>query len=118
VQAAFTLYRNYDGKGETYGDTAVTASTPDPVKASVYAATDSRRPRLLTIIAIDKDQRARYTGKVSVGGSGKYAVTQVYRLDKTAPRVQPVAEKPAISDNRFEAALPPLSATLFVCEKQ
>jgi glycosyl hydrolase family 44 len=118
VAAAFKLYRNYDGKGGSYGDTAVTTKVADVAKASAYAATDSKHPRLLTVIAINKDQRAKYTGNLVVQGAAKYKVTQVYRLDKTAPGVQVAPDKAEMQDNRLEYALPPLSATLFVCEKQ
>ncbi len=118
VGAAFRLYRNYDGQGGTYGDTAVTAKVADVVKASVYAATDSKRPRLLTVIVINKDQRAKYTGRISIAGAAKYAVTRVYRLDRSGPRVQPVTDPATMKDNKLDYALPPLSATLFVCERQ
>jgi Glycoside hydrolase family 44 len=118
IAAAFKLYRDFDGKGGTYGDTAVTASVPDAAKASAYAATDSKRPRLLTIVVINKDQRASYTGHFTIRGPAQYALEQAYRLDHTAPRVQPAFDKAVIRDNRLEYVLPPLSATLFVCEKQ
>jgi mannan endo-1,4-beta-mannosidase len=117
VGAAFKLYRNYDGKGGAFGDAAVTTTAADVTKASVYAATDSKRPGVLTVIVINKDQRAKYAGQLAIQGTAKYRVSQVYRLDRTAPRVQPVADKAEMHDNRLEYALPPMSATLFVCEK-
>jgi mannan endo-1,4-beta-mannosidase len=118
IAAAFKLYRNYDDKGGTYGDTAVTASAADVAKASVFAATDSKRPGLLTVIAINKDERAKYVGHVTIHGPAKYRVTQVYRLDRTGPKVQPAPDKAEMHDNQLDYALPPLTATLFVCEKQ
>ncbi len=118
VAAAFALYRNFDGKGQTYGDTAVTTKIADVAKGSVYAATDSRRPGLLTVIAINKSQKAKYTANVVIHGAATYTVTQVYRLDRTSPTVHVVPDKAEIHGNRIEYALPPLSATLFVCEKR
>jgi mannan endo-1,4-beta-mannosidase len=116
IAAAFKLYRNYDGKGGTYGDTAVTAKA-DVTKASVYAAVDSKRPNLLTIIAINKDQRARYTGKITLQGKAKYGSAHAYVLDKSAPEVRG-AQPIEIKNNEIEYVLAPLSATLFVCEKR
>ena len=58
VKAAFRLYRNYDGKGGAFGDTAVEATVADPTQASVFAATDSKHPRRLTIVVINKNQYA------------------------------------------------------------
>jgi Glycoside hydrolase family 44 len=116
IAAAFKLYRNYDGKGGTYGDTAVTATT-DPAKASVYAALDSKRPNVLTIIAINKDQRARYAGKITLQGNAKYGSARAYALDKSGPQVRE-AQALEIKDNVIDYQLAPLSATLFVCEKR
>ncbi|MGA7119010.1 MAG: glycoside hydrolase family 44 protein [Polyangiaceae bacterium] len=117
IAAAFKLYRNYDGKGGAYGDTAVAAKVADVAKASVYAATDSKRPGVLTVLVINKDQRARYTGKLSLRGTGKYARAQTYVLDKSAPQVR-AADKIEIKDNQLEYMLQPLSATLLVIEQR
>jgi mannan endo-1,4-beta-mannosidase len=118
VAAAFALYRNFDGKGQSYGDTAVTTKIADVAKGSAYAATDSRRPGLLTVIAINKSQKAKYTANVVIHGATTYTVTQVYRLDRTSPNVHVAPDKAEIHGNRIEYTLPPLSATLFVCEKR
>ena len=115
ISAAFKLFRNYDGKGGTYGDTAVTATVADISKASVYAATDSKKANSLTVIVINKDQKSRYTGKVSLHGATGCARAQAYVLDKASPQVR-IADKIEIKDNQIEYALPPLTATLFVCE--
>ena len=115
IAAAFKLYRNYDGKGGAFGDTAVTASDADVGKASVYAATDSKHPGTLFVLVVNKDQKARYTGKLSLKGPAAYTRAQAYVLDKTTPKVH-AGDKVEIKDNAIEYALQPLSATLFVCE--
>jgi mannan endo-1,4-beta-mannosidase len=115
VAAAFKLYRNYDGRGGTYGDTAVTAKAADVSKASVYAATDSKKSGQLTVLVINKDQRARYTGQLVLRGSTKYGRAQAYVLDKSSPQIR-AAGTIEVKDNRIEYTLPPLSATLLVCE--
>jgi mannan endo-1,4-beta-mannosidase len=118
VAAAFRLFRNYDGKGGTYGDTAVATKVPDVTKTSVYASIDSKRLNVLTVLVINKDQRASYAGRVAIQGPASYDVAQVYRLDKTSPRIQAIPEKVEIRGNRLDYSLPPLSATLFVCERR
>ncbi|MDP9002975.1 MAG: glycoside hydrolase family 44 protein [Myxococcota bacterium] len=117
VAAAFKLYRNYDGKGGTFGDTAVAATVADPVRASVYAATDSKRHNVLTVVVINKDQRAAYAGKLVFHGPAKYAMAQAYELDGTSPELRPT-QRLDIKNNQLDYALPPLSATLFVCERR
>jgi mannan endo-1,4-beta-mannosidase len=115
IEAAFRLFRNYDGSGGAFGDTAVKANAPDVTKASVFAATDSKHPNVLTVLVINKDQRANYTGQVTLQGATKYTAARVFRLDKTSAKIQ-AAGKVDVHDNRIDYALPPLSATLFVCE--
>ncbi len=117
VTGAFKLYRNFDGKGGTYGDTAVTASVPDVTKATVIASSDSRHPNVLTVIFINKEQSARYDGQITLGGSGSYTVARAYVMDKTSAEVRGAGSVP-VKDNRIDYSLPPLSATLFVCEKR
>ncbi len=116
IAAAFKLYRNFDGKGGTFGDTAVT-TTADVAKTSVFAASDSKRPNQLFVVVINKDLRAKYSGTVTIRGAAKYTSAQAYSLDKSGPEVRP-GQKVELHDNRLQYALPPLSATLFVCEKR
>jgi hypothetical protein len=114
IDAAFKLYRNYDGQGGAFGDTAV-AATSDVGRASVYAAVDSKSKNL-TVLVINKDQRANYAGKVAVKGSPCDAA-RVFVLDKSGPQVRDVGRL-EVKNNQFEYALPPLTATLFACERR
>jgi mannan endo-1,4-beta-mannosidase len=114
IAAAFQLYRNYDGKGGKFADTAVEATVEDIAKASIYAATDSRNPQRMTVIVINKDQQGIFQGKLQIAGATKWQVAQVYALDASAPKVRRLKQV-AIQNNQLGCTLPPLSATLFVC---
>jgi hypothetical protein len=121
VKAAFQLFRNYDGKGGTYGDTAVTAAPADQGKASVFAAVDSKRPELLTVLVINKDLRATFNGKIEItpagnGKGGPYTQAQVFTLDGSAASVRALSTI-VITDNQIAYRLPPVSATLFICRR-
>jgi mannan endo-1,4-beta-mannosidase len=121
IKAAFQLFRNYDGRDGAYGDTAVSAATSAPAdlaKASIYAASDSRHPGLLTVLVINKEQRAVFNGQIDLKANAKgtrYTRARVYALDGSAPAVRtlPGIE---IKNDQIAYKLPPLSATLFVCE--
>jgi mannan endo-1,4-beta-mannosidase len=117
IAAAYALYRNYDGKGGTFGDTAVQATVPDPSKASIYAATDSKHPGVLTVIVINKDQQANFKSELKLAGPTKYVEAQAYRLDGSSPEIRRV-DPVAIKDNQLAYALPRLSATLFVIKSR
>jgi hypothetical protein len=121
IKAAFQLFRNYDGTGGTYGDIAVAATPADQGKASVFAAVDSKRPDLLTVLVINKDLRAAFNGKIEItppgnGKKGTYTQAQVFALDGSGASIRalPAAN---IADNQIAYRLPPLSATLFVCRR-
>jgi mannan endo-1,4-beta-mannosidase len=121
VKAAFQLFRNYDGNGGSYGDTAVTAAPADQGKASVFAAVDSKRADLLTVLVINKDLRASFNGKIEItppgnGKKGAYTQAHIFALDGSAASIR--ALPPVnIADNQIAYRLPPLSATLFVCRR-
>lgn len=113
IAAAFKLYRNYDGKGGRFGDTAVAADVADRKEGSIFAATDSKHPGVLYVVVINKDQGKRFRAKIALQGPAKYKKADVFVLDSSAPNVRP--EKALdVADNALEYQLGALSAALFV----
>jgi len=116
VKAAFQLYRNYDGKGGTFGDTAVEATLADQAKASVFAATDGKRGGALTVIVINKDQHASYDGKIKLAGPGvTCASARVFVLEAPGAAIKALPPVP-VTNGQLGQRLRPLSATLFACD--
>jgi hypothetical protein len=114
IKAAYRLYRNYDGKRGAFGDTAVAATPADQAKASIYAATDTKKKGQLTILVINKELRSIFAGKIALKG-GKYGKAQVFTLDGASPDIK--AQAPVdVKNGQIEYKLPPLSATLFVVQ--
>ena len=113
IKSAYRLYRNYDGKRGTFGDTAVAATPADIAKASIYAATDTKRKGQLTILVINKELRSIFSGKIAIKG-GKYAKAQVYTLDGSSPDIKPQPAPVDVKNGVLEYKLPPVSAALFV----
>jgi mannan endo-1,4-beta-mannosidase len=116
VAAAFKLYRNYDGKGGHFGDTAITASTANLESATIYAATDSKKPGTVTVLIINKDQQKNFRAKLGLDAAQKYGKAEAYVLDGSKAEVRPAGAVP-VTGNKLEYSLPPLSAVLFVLEK-
>jgi hypothetical protein len=116
VASAFRLYRNFDGKGGTFGDMAVQAEIALPsaphAAASVFAATGPSRA--LTVIVINKHQQNRYTGVLSVGKG--YARASTYRIDRSSSGIQ-TGPSVEVHDGMLRHALDPLTATLYVFQK-
>ncbi len=113
-RAAFKLYRNYDGKNGTIGDTAVSAATENVIKTSCYAATDSKTPGVLWVVVLNKDQKDSFHGKFRFQGRETYGSYKAYSFNANSPDIK-LMKKDKIDKDHFDYSLPPLSATLFVC---
>jgi hypothetical protein len=116
ISAAFKLYRNYDGKGGRFGDTAIAATTSNLESATIYAATDSKRPGIVTVVIINKDQQKNFHARVGVDGAQKVGHAEAYVLDGSKGEVRPAGAVP-VTGNKLEYLLPPLSAVLLVLDK-
>ena len=117
IKSAFELFRSYDGKRGAFGDMAVGA-TADLAKSSIYAAVDSKQPGVLTVVVINKELKTSFDGRIDIKDAkgGGYRKARVFSLDGTSPDIKagPAVE---IKGNQIAYRLPPLSATLFVCER-
>jgi mannan endo-1,4-beta-mannosidase len=113
-QAAFKLYRNYDGNNGTFGSTSISADTGDISLASIYAATDPAQPRTLWLMVLNKSQKALLHGLFNLQGKRAYKSYVSYGFDGKSADIQKLKEG-MIDGNHFNYSLTPLSATLFVC---
>jgi hypothetical protein len=72
-------------------------------------------PGRLTVVLLNKDQRASYTAAIKVAGGASCTQAKAYRFDATSAEV--VAVPPAnVVGGELRASLPALSATMLVCE--
>ncbi len=113
-KAAFKIYRNYDGKGAAFGDTEVSAQTPDITKTSIYASLDSKKPGILRVMILNKSQKESISGKFKIQGKTDYKTFESYGFNSESPEIKSL-KKGTIDKNQFEYLLSPLTATLFVC---
>ncbi len=113
-KAAFKIYRNYDGKGAAFGDTEVSAQTPDIAKTSIYASLDSKKTGTLWIIVLNKSQKDLINGKFKIQGKTDYRTYESYGFNSESSEIKPLT-KDNIAKNQFEYVLPPMSATLIIC---
>ena len=113
-QAAFKLFRNYDGKGSAFGDTAVSSATDDVVQTSVYAAVDSKNPGTLWLVVLNKSQKDPVKGQFKIQGKTNYGAYESYGFDSKSALLA-AGKKGKVEKNQFEISLAPLSAAVFVC---
>jgi hypothetical protein len=107
---AMKLFRNYDGHRSGFGETSVSASTPDVDRVSAFAALRDR-DKALTVIAVNKQIKEPAPVNVTVAniaGNGSYEVYRVVdgRLDAVPPA--------SYRDGNVLTVLPPQSVTMFI----
>lgn len=105
INAAFDLYRNYDGKGSSFGDTVVETDNLSPSLVSVYAAAAKSE---ITVVLVNRHEGPTRIDLQIVDSPTK---TALRRFQVAAPTPKPVP----VDDLRLEfVLLPPMSATLLV----
>lgn len=111
LAAAFRLYRNFDGKGNGFGDTYVAADNPDSTVFSTYASLDSRNPKLLHVIAINKSASPKPVTVALSGKAWQSAVAYGFAADSSIVKL---AAPTGVTATGFDYTLPATSATHFV----
>lgn len=112
VDAAFEMYRDFDGAGATFGDSSIAADSSDVAVASVYASVDSgpTAANRMVLVAINRSS-APVTAGVRVEHTSRFTSARVFRLEAGTPA--PVADGAvAITlTNAFTVDLPSRSVT-------
>ncbi|WP_243240313.1 glycoside hydrolase family 44 protein [Clostridium cibarium] len=116
TQAAFNLYRNYDGKNSTYGDIKVKANTSDIENSSVYSAVDSKDSNKLHVILINKNYDKPMKINVNLAGDKKYTSGKVWGFDKDSSDIKEKDSITNIKDNSFTYEVPQLSVCHLVLD--
>jgi Glycoside hydrolase family 44 len=85
ILGAMEMYRNYDGRGSTFGDTSVSASNSDITNTSIYASTDSTSPGRIVLVALNKTSAA-ISAAIALNNTGQhYTSFAVYQLTSNSP---------------------------------
>jgi uncharacterized protein (TIGR03437 family) len=108
---AFAMYRNYDGIGGAFGETAVQASSEDQGKLAVYAA--ARSDLSLTAVAINKTG-GDLTSTVKLANFAGAPLAQVWRYSAASPGAIVRQDDAAVANGAVTATFPANSITLLV----
>jgi hypothetical protein len=112
---AFTMYRNYDGKGGHFGDTSIAASSKNE-DVGVYASSDSpTAPTKLWVMLVNRGDAAHKDVGVLVRQFDAGPQAEVYR---SAGGGGAVRETAPVAQNAVTVSLPPTSITLLVVPKR
>ena len=105
------LYRNYDGRRSTFGDTSVAASTANPDVVSAFAAERSS-DGAITVMVINKGTAAT-PATIALANVTHAAAAQAWQLT-AGNTITRVADVPVTGAHTLAATLPAQSVTLFV----
>jgi hypothetical protein len=110
---AFEMFLNYDGLGNQFGDTSVSAATNNIAASAVYASIDSTDPTRMVLVAINRTASSQTTA-IQVTSDRVFSTAEVYRL--TAASVEPVrgADVPLTVTNAMLYTMPAYSVTTLV----
>ena len=108
---AMKLYRNYDGRKSTFGDTSVKASVENPDAVAAFAAERST-DGALTVMVLNKQLRAVATAELDLGTFDPGNVVERWQLD--ASNVITKMSDAEVHSHKVTAMLPAQSVSLFV----
>jgi hypothetical protein len=111
--AGLRMFRNYDGKGATFGDTSIHAVTTDDAASSVYASVDSANPDHLVIVAINK-KTTPATAAIEIAHPTQFHTAAVTTLTSAGPTPTAAAPLTAAATNAFNYTMPAMSVSVIV----
>ena len=109
---SFLMFLNYDGNGNQFGETSISATTSDPDTLSIFAA--QRSDMALTILVLNKTSAA-IADSISLANFTPAGTAQVWQYS-SANLSAIVRQKPdlTVSGGVINGTFPALSMTLFV----
>jgi hypothetical protein len=108
---AFDLYRNFDGKGGTFGNRSIEAVTTDHEATSIYAATDTARKGAMTIVVMNKTSEP-LVAQIGISAKSLFADASTWQLTGTSPKPEPGGVLQPVGDRKILYTMPAFSATL------
>lgn len=111
VQAAFAMFRNYDGQGGAFGDVGLAAKTNDAERTSVYASLNAQGR--VVIVALNKTNSSLlFEMLLKRAPPSNHA--EVYYLSGTRPQPKRSNDVLVDSTGRLRGELPARSVSTFV----
>jgi hypothetical protein len=108
---AMQMYRNYDGRHSTFGDTGVTTAAQNPDDLSAFGAIRSS-DGALTVMLVNKDLEGKTPVTVKVSNFAGTGVARAYQLT-AANAIERLADRHLIGTT-LKLTLPAPSVTLLV----
>jgi hypothetical protein len=115
VQAAYRIYRNYDGSESTFGDALLNARNSDSVYTSIYASVNTANEDIHMVV-INKNLTATRAANFSIEGDRTVTGGNVWVLDSTSSSIHNAGSIGSVAGNTFSYTLPAGSVCHFVLQ--
>jgi hypothetical protein len=106
---AFRIFRNYDGKGATFGDTSLRARSADQDKLAIYAA--ERADKTLTLVIVNKSGQS-LNSTIALQNAEVQDSARVYRYSAAHLDQIERGEDIKVASGSLTASFPASSITL------
>jgi hypothetical protein len=113
INAAFNLYRNYDGTGGSFGDTSIDADTTSIANSAIHASVDSTDPNRMVVVAINRTANPLTTG-IAVTHDRVFDHAEIYRVAGASSSIVRQADFELDLLNAFQYTMPAFSVTTLV----
>ena len=114
--AAHRLYRDFDGRGGTFGDLLLTATSSDTASLSAHASLDSHTG-CVHLVLLGKTLHATDNVTVTLKGAGTdFRKVRAWGFDGATPQLQELSSVESIDGNRFVYTLPRQTSVHLVIE--
>jgi hypothetical protein len=113
INAAFDIFRNYDGEGGQFGDRSIAADSSEIADAAIYASLDSADPNRVVLVAINRTAMAQTAG-IAVTHGRVFDHAEVYRFAGNAASIVRDADIELDLLNAFQYTMPAWSVTTLV----
>ncbi len=100
----FAMYRNFDGAGGHFGDTALATTNGAPERVSIYASSDSTSPNTVTLVVVNHTLDIQRV-KITIPGESSFKKVEAFQLDASSPQPQRLADRNYHEDG-FLVSLP------------
>jgi hypothetical protein len=119
VEAAFNIYRNYDGNHSTFGDMSVYSETSDKVNSPIYASVFDGNDSQLHLIVMNKNFDCTISGTFDIKSSQNFVSGRVWRFNNFTSNIKEVLPSMScVSDNLFVYNIPALTVCHIVLQSQ
>ncbi len=107
---AIEMYRNFDGKNATFGDTSIKADTDDITTTSIYASFDSNDSGRMVLVAINKTDHP-LSAAMQFSNAPQFKTARIFQLTGKQPAVQPAGTLNIDASGNFAYTMPSLSVS-------